>query len=612
METIMNIRTQILNGNLELPSADMFQEQFGHDAEPTKRMFKAAWHNYLLNKGSISLTYWAEQFSSPVNFNAILKVLADNKWFETHSIPARNWAEASMCEDKLLTYVSADKLAKVRAELKYAKYLPEKLESSVFNLTKQNGKTRYTGLIRYGFRASASTEFNYDVDMLNKYKDSIILNTNKGMQKVRERFPEMNSDSASYDAVSTAIVEHLAESNGTYSMGNNFSDSRGRSIKEGLSKVANPIGYKDFRAMLVIPEEFRVLATSKGAANIYLFVAELLGFKGGTLVDKEMYGLKAYEEREYLDLDLSIEKERADLFENIWLERLYDELEMFYSTTEHYWSTPIELDASASMLSHMGLLLGDKRLLAMTNTLHTEGEVLNDPWFVESLRREQVKGVYMKKLYGSSQADHELLQNDNIAYTSDDLKVLAEQKRSGGFGIADDFKEFIIRWAKPSEAMRVNVYEDTFEVECNRFKNVGEYTLRYDIYDSVDNKIKRVAHTKTKRVPDLDQFRRWFVTGLIHSQDSQVLDFVMEKVMDKYSWGVDIHDAIIVSPEAANDVRNWYAEELQVIYDNRSTILERYFQSIGIRKEAMADWNAIMNKVQPVTEPFKASKWALK
>ena len=158
------------------------------------------------------------------------------------------------------------------------------------------------------------------------------------------------------------------------------------------------------------------------------------------------------------------------------------------------------------MLSHMGLLLGDERLLRMTNTLHNEGEELQQPWKVDGLTKEQVKSVYMKKLYGSSQADYELLQDDGIAYTSDDLKVLAEQKRSGGFGIADDFKEFIIRWAKPSEAMRIKVYEDTFEVECNRFKNVGEYTLRYDIYDSIEDKVRRVAHTKTKRVPDLEQF----------------------------------------------------------------------------------------------------------
>ena len=259
----------------------------------------------------------------------------------------------------------------------------------------------------------------------------------------------------------------------------------------------------------------------------------------------------------------------------------------------------------------MGLLLGDERLLRMTNTLHNEGDILNDPWKVEGLTRDKVKSVYMKKLYGSSQADYELLQDDGIEYTTEDLEILNEQKRSGGFGIADDFKEFIIRWAKPSERMLVRVYEDQFEVECNRYRNVGEYTLRYDIYDSIENKVRRIAHTKTKRVPDLNQFRRWFVTGLIHAQDSQVLDFVMEKVMPKYQWGIDIHDAIIVSPEAANDVRNWYAEELQVIYDNRQTILENYFQSIGIRKEALANWEAIMNKVVPVIN-FKASPWALK
>lgn len=97
----------------------------------------------------------------------------------------------------------------------------------------------------------------------------------------------------------------------------------------------------------------------------------------------------------------------------------------------------------------------------------------------------------------------------------------------------------------------------------------------------------------------------------MHSQDSQVLDFVMEKVMSTYGWGIDIHDAIIISPEAASDTRNWYAAELQVIYDNRSTILTNYFNSIGIRKEAMADWDKLMAKVVPATN-FTASPYALK
>lgn len=665
----MDIRSQILDGTLTLPNFNAFVSNFGkEEADTANNMFKAAWYSYLLNKGSISLTYWAEQFNSMKVFNLVLKVMSKNSWLTSHSIPARNWAEAQMNENKLLEYVTPDELAHVRASRKFTKYIPEDLESKIHNLTKQNGKVRNTGLIRYGLKASAASKFMYDTNYLDKYKEAIILNTTKGMQKVREKFPEMASDEASYDAVSAAIIEELSGNPSTYSMGNNFSDSRGRAIKQGLSKVANPIGYKDFRALLVIPEEHRNVATEEGAKAIYLFIAELHGFKDGSLLDKELFGVECYNSRklhnltiesreltarivkelitdeeiaeaneaitdtEFGSLDyeyavmqleslisiknniskrehLRAEEDRKELHENIWLERLYDELDAYNTQDIHHWSTPIELDASASMLSHMGLLLGDKRLLAMTNTLDTG--ILNDPWYFEGINRTMFKHAATPMLYGSSKSCYELWQDKGHEYTTEQIKLFTKELESGALGLANDFKNFIIRWVKPKEEMVVNVYEDTFKIECNRFRNVGEVTVRYDIYDSIEDTVRRISHTKVKRVPDLDQFKRWFVTGLIHAQDSQVLDFVMEKIISSYGWGMDIHDAIIICPEAAKDTRQWYAEELQVIYNNRETILNRYFKSIGIGNEAIADWNKLMAKVQKV-ENFVASPMALK
>lgn len=97
----------------------------------------------------------------------------------------------------------------------------------------------------------------------------------------------------------------------------------------------------------------------------------------------------------------------------------------------------------------------------------------------------------------------------------------------------------------------------------------------------------------------------------MHATDSQVLDFVMENVMSSYQWGIDIHDAIIVCPEAAEFTRSSYATELDTIYGNREQILTDYFRSIGIGREAMADWDALVAKIQPI-ENFSASPMALK
>jgi hypothetical protein len=80
------------------------------------------------------------------------------------------------------------------------------------------------------------------------------------------------------------------------------------------------------------------------------------------------------------------------------------------------------------------------------------------------------------------------------------------------------------------------------------------------------------------------------------------MDSVIGKVMDVYGWGIDIHDAAIVSPEAAEDVRQWYAEEMASIYLNRKSILANYFTSINIGNEAALAWSELMAKVEPVTD----------
>lgn len=98
----------------------------------------------------------------------------------------------------------------------------------------------------------------------------------------------------------------------------------------------------------------------------------------------------------------------------------------------------------------------------------------------------------------------------------------------------------------------------------------------------------------------------------MHNLDSQVANSVISKVMDKYNWGIDIHDAFIVHPNAARDVRRWYSQELTNIYNNRHTILANYFKSINIGPEAQAHWDRLTQLVVPVTGAFKANPMALK
>lgn len=260
------------------------------------------------------------------------------------------------------------------------------------------------------------------------------------------------------------------------------------------------------------------------------------------------------------------------------------------------------------MLQWIGILLNDKRLLTMTNVI---GDELSDPWEFDGIPRKQFKDAATPRLYGSSKTCHELWQDKDHKYTLEQVALFNKELANGALGIADQFKEFIINNVKPQDEMDLHIWDEKFRVECNRFKNVGEKTTSYNIYDTQDERIKPVVHTDTKKVPDLDRFRRYFVTVLIHNLDSQTEDEVVDKVMDKYNWGMDLHDAFILNPESAEDVRKWYGSKLTEAYNNRAQILANFFTSIGIGAEAQGQWEALIAKTIPVIG-FKAQEMALK
>lgn len=111
-------------------------------------------------------------------------------------------------------------------------------------------------------------------------------------------------------------------------------------------------------------------ATIKGANAVYLFIAELNGYKTGTEAGKLAYGQQCYLTSALHDTDYSTEAGQSSAHENIWLQRLYADLDKFYgldtdspvtpilkargiasvtkrAVTAHKWTVPIELDASA-------------------------------------------------------------------------------------------------------------------------------------------------------------------------------------------------------------------------------------------------------------------------
>ena len=154
----------------------------------------------------------------------------------------------------------------------------------------------------------------------------------------------------------------------------------------------------------------------------------------------------------------------------------------------------------------MGALLGDQRMLEATNMAGDENQ-LRDPWHLEGLSRNHVKKACTPKLYGSGQAVHTLWAKYKLEYTLDDLNLMNTEMKSGMFGTADKFKEFIINNCNPRPTMMVRVWNDTFEIKCNRHQRVGEVPMKYDLYDTETGRIRRITHMKTKAIPDLEGFR---------------------------------------------------------------------------------------------------------
>jgi len=351
---------------------------------------------------------------------------------------------------------------------------------------------------------------------------------------------------------------------------------------------------------------------------IMLFIAELTGsFVAGTgnKEDKIKCGQKDYVSNNLLELDLTTEDGKKDQHENMWLERLYNELDEYFSivkgcglsrqlslSTASYreagykWSVPLELDATSSMCQIIGVLLNDKRLMEMTNVI---GSTLEDAWKVKGISRNKLKSVMTPKLYGSSRTAEDFWKKDKLAFTAKDVTIVSKELSSGAFGLANSFKDFIINNCNPTAEMEIKIGDDEFGISCNKFRNVGEKLRAYNIWDSVDEQYNVILHTDTKRVPDLEQFRLFFMTLLIHNLDSQVMDYVTDKLYAKFGWAIPIHDAIVCSPAAAADVRIWYNEALLNIHNNRKTILADYFKSIGINALAADAWETIKAMVVP-------------
>lgn len=244
------MRNELLAGHLPYPGSVIYDE-YPDKVEEIDAFWRAVWLNYL-NDSDTNGLYWYDKLG-PELYNKLVRGLSYHGWIDSHSLTGRKWASVELVSDKLLEFVSPDELQDIKANYKYSKYVLERREARASKLVRQNGKTKRTGLVRTGFRDAGNTQFGYDMAKLKEYEEAVKLNLTKSMDKIRQDYPEMQCDSASYDNVSVGIFDwHDDNRMETFTTGDSISDSRGRAISQALKKVANPISSKDFRSALVI------------------------------------------------------------------------------------------------------------------------------------------------------------------------------------------------------------------------------------------------------------------------------------------------------------------------------------------------------------------------
>lgn len=560
---------------------------------------KALIRNFLNNNASTPIPYWMDKWENDEAFTKYVYVMCKEGYLISSMNPKRRWGEMSLVEAKLAKLVGGmTNLNAIKVSYKVNQYILDDKSKDTSTMVATANGYKETGLVRKGFAKVASHKFQFSTLMINKYFDTILINATKAMDKLDLPEKYFNNEANYTETIKRVLTQYLTNPDAEYTLGENISDSRGRAIYQALKKIFNPISNKDARSLLVCPARTITLADTEAIDAIFLSIAELLGNKRASWDRKRMSGKGSYFKKQLLVLDLTNEEDRKKLHHNIWLERIYRQLSTLYKTGSVEWTIPIELDATASLAQVSGALLDDQQLLDATNVVNP-GE-LKDLWTVDKLLRDQVKLAATPMVYGSSQNAAKLWDKADLSYNAEQLRAFtALLKSNTGLASIIALKEFIIGNVVPQPEMTINLRGEKFKVYCNRYKYVGEYMKAYTTYDSASDSVMTIYNTHTKKIPDLEQFRRFFVTCLIHGLDGQIADSIGLAI----DWCVTIHDAFLVHPLDAFKTRTLYTKELKAIHDGRDQILADYFTSIGIvnTPAARVQWMKLKQGTTPVT-----------
>lgn len=497
---MLNRKQEILNGELSFPQQIMDIINPLKEEEKTiliLEFWNNCWHNFLKEK-SVDSIGWFIRFNDKDLYNNLLMHLSKSGWI-TSSFENK-YAYIDLNESKLLKWITKEELINVKFQYKFLKYRLKHSKSTLSDIVQNNNKYEKTGLIRKGFMKAGNTKFRYDTKYLKIYMDYIAANIKKGLVA--------STKDITYQEIISELLEWYSVDGTEYTLGNCLIDSRGRAIYNCSKKVFNPVSNKDARALLICPPQE---LTREGLRSVYAAIAELNSYRGINYNDKVSTGLSMYLLGEMPDLiDMDISQNYDNLHIRIWLERIYENLNNYDGTN---WTVPIEIDATASLIQFYGVLTNDYEYMKRTNLIETE-DGFQDIWTVSYVSRNHVKKAMTPQLYGSNKHAKELWDHHKLEYNQIQVNKMEEELTTGLYANANNFKYFIIENVKPKTKMKVKIWNEEFWIECNRFKWEETSETNYYIYTSSQGLLKRVTK-ESHLVPDLQQFKRYFVTLLI-------------------------------------------------------------------------------------------------
>ena len=574
---------------LELPEIANYSES---DYQVASEMMSALWYNLSNNLGATSLPFYMDKFSNHNEANKMIIRLCNVGMIKTDI--KYNYATLELSKEYILTYMSEEELyAEIRAN-KLSKYKPlDRVINKANDRVALASGIQTTGLKRPGLAKAGTHKYQYDIPMMKKYYKEVVQNSIKAMKQLEHKLKKslFTEEGIDYEQTIRATLDYIiSNENQEFVLGDLLLDSRGRAIHKCLTTIFNPISSKFARALVKAPA---TKATYKQLDDAYLFIAELVDGFNGDIKDKLVIGQKCYTERILPDIH-----KPEDFFESIWCERLYAELDQWHLDSDFGFTVPIEVDFSSSNMVMIGLLLNHADYVDHTSYM----------WEIEGLSKLHIKKAQTPYVFGSQAPITKLWKKANLKWTADQVKLMKYHQAHGKFAIANMFKDIIVNHCQPEAVMSLNVDNERFTVECNRFKYVGDTTKQYVVYNSDTKNLEVISHMSVVRVPDLFRFKTYFVTGIIHNLDSQIMDYMCDRML----WVLPIHDAGLVTIAEARKFKHLASDKMKDIHSRGYEIVYNYFKSINLDDAGWKKFALLIKMIKDLGGIMNITPWLLK